>query len=229
MSFRKVIKGFIPKGNLPRTVKSGAFRGLRFKIDLSAATQFWLGLYERETYRWLQKLISGIASAVDVGAAAGEYSIYLLSRSSADPVLAFDPNPELSDQFSENLSLNFFDQQQRLTRIPVFLGSRSSHNCKRLDEFINRLREPIFLKIDVDGGELDVLRGAENILRTYRTRILLETHSHVLERECVDELRRFEFTTRVVKNAWWRLIIKDRRPIGFNRWLVASNDASCPV
>ena len=40
------------------------------------------------------------------------------------------------------------------------------------------------LKIDVEGFELDVLLGAENTIRQFKPRIIIETHSKELRKKC---------------------------------------------
>ena len=46
------------------------------------------------------------------------------------------------------------------------------------------------IKIDVEGHELDVLRGGRNTIREQKPHILIETHPHLLERkrQTVEEL-----------------------------------------
>jgi hypothetical protein len=34
-------------------------------------------------------------------------------------------------------------------------------------------------------------------------------------------LERLGYTCRVIKNAWWRLLIPEQRPIEHNRWFIA--------
>ena len=55
-----------------------------------------------------------------------------------------------------------------------------------LDEVVfgQGLRPPSLLKLDGEGAELDVLRGASQILGTCRPVVLLSTHSAILRREC---------------------------------------------
>jgi hypothetical protein len=87
----------------------------------------------------------------------------------------------------------------------------------------------VFIKVDVDGFEMDVLQGAIGVLKKMKVRLLLETHSSKLEDNCNHFLKNLGYRTKVVKNGWWRILLKDRRPIEQNRWLVASNDPSSIV
>jgi FkbM family methyltransferase len=43
---------------------------------------------------------------------------------------------------------------------------------------------PQVMKIDVEGSEMDVLRGAMGVLQRHRPRVLLETHSPELAKQC---------------------------------------------
>jgi hypothetical protein len=221
-------RALLPIGSAPRTVKSGAFRGLKMEMNLQNATQFWAGLYERETYPWLNRFGVDCGSGMDVGAAQGEFSLYLLTKTRAARIFAFDPDEEYRAVFTRNLGLNGLEGDARLIRITKFAGSGEGGSV-RLDSFGTELPSPVFLRIDVDGLELEVLAGMVELLEAKRVRLLLETHSANLEGACARFLQERGCGTRVVENAWWRAMIKDQRPIGHNRWLVASNDPDSPV
>lgn len=218
----------VPSGVRPRTVLSGAFRGLKMEMDLQNALQFWAGFYERETYRWIRKFAAGCCSGLDVGAAKGEFTLYLLKSTRAARIIAFDPDSENEATFTRNLSINGFSEGDRLTRVRQFVGT-GKNGTVRLDAFEGVLSSPVFVRVDVDGFEMDVLQGAIGLLEKMKVRLLLETHSQVLEKDCNHFLQSLGYHTKIVKNAWWRIVVRDQRPIGFNRWLVASNDHSAPV
>jgi hypothetical protein len=218
----------VPSGIRPYKVIFGAFRGLKMEIDLQYASQFWVGLYERETYRWIRQFAAGCCSGVDVGAAQGEFTLYLLRSSRASRIVAFDPDPEYDATFTRNLNINGFSEGDRLMRFRQFVGI-GANGTVRLDTFVGILSSPVFIRVDVDGFEMDVLQGAVGMLEQMKVRLLVETHSVELEKRCKYFLQKLGYHTKIVKNAWWRTLLKDQRPIGFNRWLVASNDPSSPV
>ena len=207
---------------------SGAFRGLKMEMDLQNTLKFWAGFYERETYRWIRKFAAGCCSGVDGGAARGEITLYLLKFTCAARIIAFDPDSENEATFTRNLSINGFSESDRLTRVRRFVGT-GKKGTVRLDAFEGILSSPVFVKIDVDGSEMDVLHGAIGLLEKMKVRLLLETHSEALEKNCNHFLQNLGYRTKIVKNAWWRIFVRDQRPIGFNRWLVASNDPSSSV
>lgn len=229
MSLKSSIKRtLLPTEAKPRRVLSGAFRGLEMEMDLQSSMQFWAGLYERETYPWIARFGAGCASGIDVGAAKGEFSLFLMKRTEATRVLAFDPSPEHDVTFSRNLALNGLADDVRLSRHAEFVGAGQAGSI-RLDAFLDELPSPLFAKIDVDGAEVEVTEGMSGLFPKRRVRLLVETHSAELETRCVEMLQLCGCRTRVVENAWWRALIRDQRPIGFNRWLVASNDPDCSV
>jgi hypothetical protein len=73
-----------------------------------------------------------------------------------------------------------------------------------------------FAKVDIDGGECDVLPGLIGL-----PTILIETHSKDLEEVCTAFLEEHGYATRVIRNARWRALWPEYRPLEHNRWLVA--------
>jgi FkbM family methyltransferase len=63
-----------------------------------------------------------------------------------------------------------------------------------VDSVANRSgASPDVIKIDVEGGELNVLRGAEAVLKTKHPRIFLSIHSDELRQTCLAFLRGFGY------------------------------------
>ena len=66
---------------------------------------------------------------------------------------------------------------------------------------------PTILKIDVEGFELQVLKGAAETLKRYHPKIIIETHSSQLEAECLKYLADFGYkvihTGRITQNKGW--------------------------
>lgn len=229
MGLRSSIKrAILPSGTRAYRIRSGPFRGLQMEMDLQGSVQVFSGLYERETHRWLYRFGAGCAAGIDVGVAQGEFSLYLLAKTSAKTVFAFEPSAEHDGTFSRNLALNGLAKDERLNRFSEFAGT-GENGTARLDALADALSSPVFVKVDVDGAEVEVLRGMRGLFERLQMRLLLETHSPQLEARSVELLREYRCEVRVVRNAWWRAVIRDQRPIPFNRWLVASNDPSCPV
>src|SRR5262245_5267272 len=116
MRYLSAIKNLlVPKGRAPRRIFSGAFKGLTLDLDLSCQTQVYLGLAERETHPWIKRLSRGIASAVDIGAADGEYALYFLARTNAKRIYSFEPSAQSTAILLTNLRLNGFEGDSKLT------------------------------------------------------------------------------------------------------------------
>ena len=189
-------------------------------LDLRYQTQIYLGLQEREIYAWLARLSFNVATAMDIGAADGEYALYFLLKSSARVVVAFEPSVEARQLLARNLELNNCAGDSRLTVEPYSAGQRDYGDERTVDSLLPHIEAPCLIKIDVDGGELDVLQGARSALASRDVSWIIETHSLELEHQCRDLLRASGLGTTVVRNAWWRVLVPEMRPIPHNRWLV---------
>jgi FkbM family methyltransferase len=68
-----------------------------------------------------------------------------------------------------------------------------------VDEVIQQMNVlPDVIKIDVEGAELSVLKGAQNTLRVAKPKILLSTHSEILRKTCLEYLGEFGYTFEVL-------------------------------
>jgi hypothetical protein len=212
---------FVSNECAPRTVVAGPFRGIRMNLNLTHQTQLYLGLFERETHPWLKRLSKGIRTGIDIGAADGEYTLFLLKSTGASKIYSFEPDPTMVARLRSNLRLNHELELERLQISTKFVGRSSSGDIVCLDALAEDIRCPCLIKIDVDGAEAEILAGASTIKTMPDIRWLIETHSEKLERSCVNSLQSAGFKTRIIRNAWWRAIIPEQRPIPHNRWLVA--------
>jgi hypothetical protein len=79
----------------------------------------------------------------------------------------------------------------------------------------------ILLKIDVDGGELDVLHGAADTLQKSKCLLVIETHSLDLERDCIKYLQDLGYRCRIITPGWYRAFVSEGRQIEHNQWFVA--------
>ena len=211
----------VPEGQEPRQIAFGPFKGITMELSFRHQTQIYLGLFEREIHGWLKRLSKEIHTAIDIGADRGEYTLFFLMRTKAARVLAFEPSPESLSLLHENLKLNSLADSRRLEISPAMVGDSDGASSIRLDSLIESIQLPCFIKMDVDGAEAEILKGATALNRMGGVRWLIETHSIELERECVKQLEAAGFETRIIPNAWWRVVIPELRPIEHNRWLAA--------
>ena len=153
--------------------------------------------------RLLRALVDPGRVTIDIGANKGVYS-YWLSRMSRQ-VLAFEPNPKIYGLLARSVASNVATHEVALSNaegtaeliLPVQRSGRFSNQGatlqrrklddgkkfavwrvpqKRLDSY--DARDVAFIKIDVEGFELEVLEGAEKTLARERPVMLIEIDEH---------------------------------------------------
>ena len=174
-------------------------------------TLAWLGFFSEFRGR-------SITSLVDVGSNVGLYSLYWLSLNPDVKVIACEPFKENMNLLKNNLKLNLMLDRANLVSAPLYSeslpgslivsdlrpGSSGSQfkakngdknilggpiDSTTLDEILIENIEDKLLKIDVDGLDFEVLRGAKHSLASGRiTSVLIEASektqlniSHFLE------------------------------------------------
>jgi len=122
---------------------------------------------------------------------------------------------------NENLNANDPAFLAKTRTHAKFMGTKNNDEWCSVDSLANDAPEPVMLKIDVEGCELDVLHGARSLLESGSCLLVVETHSVELERDCVAFLEELGYKTQVIDNAWYRVLIPESRPLPHNRWLSA--------
>lgn len=218
----KVLKRLLlPKGHHLIRLRGGVGRGLLMSLDLSFQLQRLVGLDEREVMAEVRRLSRSCSTLIDVGANDGYYTLAFLG-SQARKVVACEPGPIVSLLLA-NAAANGFVPGERLYIEQRMIGGMPGEVA--VTELIDGLPGPIFLKVDIDGGELELLQSAALSSRLGELSWLIETHSADLETNCLQWLRGRGYKVRVVRNAWWRSLIPERRPLDLNRWLIAEPKA----
>ncbi len=213
---------FIPAGERPRIVWFGLFAGLRLNLNLRTQLQVFLGLWEREVTRFMRQTVPGCKWAVDVGSGRGEYTLLFLKYPSICQVIAVEPLDFVMPMLQKNVALNGLGDDTRLKCIEGRLGVVSHNEMWCLDDLGLDRDAPGFIKLDVDGAEVDVLLGGAELLARRKTRLLVETHSLELEQECIRLLTNLGYQCQIIKNAWWRNFFREERIVLHNRWLAVT-------
>jgi precorrin-6B methylase 2 len=203
---------------LLRTVRFGPGRGVRAYLNRRHDLQREFGLYESELSALYRRLIDPDSIVYDVGANDGLTALMFAKLAARGHVYAFEPEAHSLSALERNLAANPM-LAPRVTVVPAAAGHSSANTS--IDAFAEREPPPMFVKIDVDGAELDVLEGMRSTLRTHFPALVVETHSRELEERCVALLDEAEYRVTVRRNAWWRVLYPEMRPIEHNRWLVA--------
>jgi FkbM family methyltransferase len=164
----------------------------------NATGAIYTKLYEPEYIMFLRQHLRQGGTLIDVGAQTGLYTLLLahvLPRGAC-----FEPTPESFELMARNLRLNALDDFRPVKaavaakdgvagfRITACFGSTNRLDSSStygvevvsLDSYVatNPLVEHLgLLKIDVEGGELDVLRGAKRLLLDSPTALALVENS----------------------------------------------------
>ena len=133
---------------------------------------------------------------VDVGANVGDSALWWWRKFGAN-VIAFEPLNSAFKALKENIELN--KAGENITSYNVAIGDGeiitggveglmfSSHGNVQvytvpLDQF--KLVNVKILKIDVEGFEMEVLKGSEKTIKSNLPKIIIETHSTELRKKC---------------------------------------------
>jgi hypothetical protein len=202
-----------------RSLWFGNARGLRLYIDPRKKSQRIIGLDEYEIAREFRRCVRHSRSFIDVGASDGYYVLIARHLNSTLQCVACEPQKALRElafaMWRDNFSsTDFLEWIER----PIGQGAQ----FRSLDDVASILPAPLFIKIDVDGAEMDVLESGKECVSRQDTRLIIETHSETLERDAIDFLRSRGKRTRIVKKGLMRIVIPELRPIAHNRWLVAN-------
>jgi FkbM family methyltransferase len=183
------------------TAEIGLPGGARLRLDLRESLQrdYLFGLYDRRELALVLRHLEG-ADFVDVGAHIGLYTV-TAAFDSPGRVLAFEPNPLARGQLLENVALNGLRNVVVVpkaaaaepgravlhvpdTHDPSFSsldegrfaeGEPVEVEVTTVDDEVNRAAlHPTVVKIDVEGGELDVVEGMKHTLAVYRPVLLVE-------------------------------------------------------
>lgn len=187
-------------------VRSGHAKGLALTIDATCEKYYWTGAYETRVQDVLARLLPSGGAFWDVGAHIGFFSL-IASRLVGDEgeVHAFEPNPpgraRLESHVTKNAARNVVVHPEAVAAIAgravlrscgsssmsslVAEGTGIDVDCTTLDDIRARVGRPDVVKIDVEGAELDVLAGGQDLLARDTPTLIVEFHSE-------DNLRRAE-------------------------------------
>lgn len=223
-TIRKFKNLLVKPGRRPTQIKFGLARGIAMEIDPTCNTQRLYGLYEREITQAVRQFTLSAKTIVDVGTHDGYYTATFSVLNPQAKIFACEPEPGFKQKCLNNLNLNHLAFDSRINWIPKFIGFETKENFISLNTLLKESQEPIFIKMDIDGGELEALQSGTEILKSKNCFLVVETHSQELENDCISYLSALGYQCQIVPNAWWRIFIPELRPIDHNRWFSAKKN-----
>ncbi len=198
-------------------ILSGAAKGMKWTVGASTHG-CWLGTYESERHQLFARRIKPGMVVYDIGANVGFYTLVAARAVGTNGrVFSFEPNPT---------NLHFLRghvEKNRLTTVSIIdaavgeaegrarFNTQTAREAGSLDANGNidvavvaidsliashRLPPADVIKIDVEGGEAGVLRGALSLLRDRRPDLLLSIHSAELDQTCLHLLQELRYTIK---------------------------------
>ena len=178
----------------------------RMRLSWQAHMSYVLGFYEPELIRTLKQYLKRGDTCIDVGGHVGYLSLIMARLVGPQGrVVSFEPVPQTCKALEENIQLNGLNnighecaavgnsegtlelvctKGQELSWTASSVGysvpgeqMRISVPVVTLDHYLQRRAlRPNLIKIDVEGAELSVLRGARRTLQEIRPVVLVEIH-----------------------------------------------------
>ena len=155
--------------------------------------------YDRLTKKIIHQTLSTKGNAIDVGCHIGEVMDVLLKAAPLGKHLGIEPIPELAIQLKEkykNYSVEIHDVAlsdfngvsdfNLVTSNPAYSGLKRRKykrveqdkqiqiKVRKLDDLVPKDFQVDFIKIDVEGGELGVLKGGVGVLNNWHPLLIFE-------------------------------------------------------
>lgn len=156
---------------------------------------------EYEEMQFIHSIVFDKDIFFDVGANIGSISVLAASKGAEVKIHAFEPTKSLVSLFKENININGYGKRITLIEKAVFhkkgtinfllektseinhiIGKKVKKNSNitevetvTLDDYTEKKKLTFinFLKVDVEGAELQVFQGAKNLLKNSRIGIIL--------------------------------------------------------
>lgn len=195
----------------------------------------------RRIQKLMFRFVRTSSNCIDIGAHLGSALSEIIRLAPQGRHLAFEPTPykvrwlrqkfpevevfevALSDRMGEtSFFLNtersaFSGLSEHMTK--DFTTEKLSVRCDRLDNFVPSDRRLDFIKLDVEGHELGVMRGGENLLKRDHPTILFECTNSGLTSSGYTAEEVFEFLTQLQYSIFLpKDILENGKPLTFSEF-----------
>ena len=223
---RWLLKKFLSTEFFVHKINAGPARGLSIKIKLPEDKSIWTGKYENYFIDKIAKKIKKNMVCFDIGSYHG-FVGGVMGVQGASAVICFEPMPSNVEAIQTLISLNTnlnitikpiaigaADKMAEFENMPdksmgKITGSEFQNELKGKDRIQVSMRTldsmlknkeiplPDLIKIDVEGAEKEVLKGAQRLLTKQSPQLFLEIHSKKLFNESFSFLKKcgYEITT----------------------------------
>lgn len=226
---RKMFDAFFQGSHFQYIINAGPAKGLQLEIHLPEDKLLWTGTWEKEITELVAARMDQGTIALDVGSHRGFFA-GVMALAGAREVYCFEPNPENISNLETLCRLNSGlplrvmpiavaanDGTAAFSIMPEnTMGKLTSSDFQKsaeseellevtvrsLDSLMHELnwKNIGLVKIDVEGAELAVLKGAVHLLDVCRPTLVIEVHTFDLLASCRSFLESRAYKVRVVES-----------------------------
>ncbi|HSV12875.1 MAG TPA: FkbM family methyltransferase [Tepidisphaeraceae bacterium] len=220
-------------------IRVGPNAGMKLAANRATPRYYWLdGNYEADVVRQLREWVRPGMVVADVGAHVGFMAMYLAKQvGPGGAVLSFEPSPAAMAQLRQNVEINRLTQvtpmqialsdaagQARFIVRPYSttsgLARGGDSDGNSIEVRMERLDDVVFaaggtqrldvVKIDVEGSEAAVLRGAARVLAELRPNLLIEVHNAAALADCLSQLRAARYEVIALHpDPYYEVVLRD--------------------
>ena len=199
------------------TIKSGPLKGNKWII--ASGSRFVQGRYEPDTVELISARLTKGDVAYDVGAHVGYLTILMANLvGNEGKVIAFEPRPVNYSYLTKHLRINNVGNVECIKKgvsdvagVVTFdsntgtgtgqISSKGNISIETIcldDEIDNsRLPPPNFIKMDIEGGEVDALKGSHNLLTKYKPILHISTHGEDIHAQCIEYIKQHGYSIEI--------------------------------
>lgn len=202
------------------SVRSGALAGALLEVDVRKQRDMIAGTYESGVQAVLAQHVGPGETAFDVGAHLGFFTLLLARLVGRDgEVVSVEPDPFMGPRLESNLRKNdagnvtvvkaAVGTVARERRFSPGAGGGVGHLAQdgeiqvagtTLDELAESFGPPTLVKVDVEGGEIEVLEGGSGLLANHKTVFVVEVHDEQVQSKAQKLLAEFDYDITMIED-----------------------------
>jgi len=205
---------FLPS-SIHLTIQRGEMKGINW-IPKSANPGQVFGRYEPEQEKVLVDLLKKSNVFWDVGAHVGWYSMLAAKNIKQGCIHCFEPNPDNIKFIKQHININQFNNIHHHSYALSSTIGEKKFDAKQqqgslsdngnltvttitADQFISNYTDlsheivPDLIKVDIEGAELEFLKGAINLLSEQKPTLVLSAHGYKKRDLCIEFLNSIDY------------------------------------